>query len=69
MTRDFSVCLMICCCLSVIAASGYSVSSGKAFRVLAVEDYMADLYSDYLKRSTDRQRKEFNDRVAKGLSI
>jgi hypothetical protein len=65
--REFISVSVLCLVLVAICGSGYSIASGQTIRMHGVEQGMADLYAEYLRRDTDRQRAEFDSQIRAGL--
>ena len=67
MMRECILVSVLCLVLVAICGSGYSIASGQAIRLHGVEQGIADLYAEYLRRDTDRQRAEFDYKIRNGL--
>jgi hypothetical protein len=67
MMRELMAVSVLCLVLVAICGSGYSIASGQTIRMHGVEQGMADLYADYLRRDMDRQRAEFDSQIRNGL--
>ena len=65
--RELMAVSVLCLVLVAICGSGYSIASGQTIRIQGVEQGMADLYAEYLRRDTDRQRAEFDSQIRAGL--
>ena len=65
--RELIAVSVLCLVLVAICGSGYSIASGQTIRMHSVEQGMADLYAEYLRRDTDRQRAEFDSQIRNGL--
>ena len=67
--RELMAVSVLCLVLVAICGSGYSIASGQTIRMHGVEQGIADLYAEYLRRDTDRQRAEFESQIRNGLSL
>jgi hypothetical protein len=67
--RELMAVSVLCLVLVAICGSGYSIASGQTIRLHGVEQGMADLYAEYLRRDTDRQRADMDYRIRNGLPL